>query len=272
MKIHALLIVGLVFTTFPSEAQWLDYPRRTCRARPTAKPNFSAPTPRTPDGKPDLSGLWEPELKGRIGEGSIAIAAGDDPVTPEFLNIGSRLEGGLPYQPWAAQLARKRTREEHGASDPLGNGFPVGIVRLHSYATPRKMIQNPGLLVILYELNSTFRQIFTDGRPLSGDPNPTWNGYSSGKWEGDVLVVKTNGFRDGMWLDSGGSPLGEGAVMTERFHRVDFGRLEIELTVEDLKTYTKPWTVKMIQTIKLDTDLLDKVMMENEKDIKHLVK
>jgi hypothetical protein len=157
-------------------------------------PNLSAPSPRTPDGKPDLSGLWEPELKGRIGEGSIAIAAGDDPVTPEFINIGSRLEGGLPYQPWAAQLARKRTREEHGASDPLGNGFPVGIVRLHSYATPRKMIQNPGLLVILYELNSTFRQIFTDGRPLSADPNPTWNGYSSGKWEGDVLVVKTNGF------------------------------------------------------------------------------
>jgi hypothetical protein len=145
-------------------------------------------------------------------------------------------------------------------------------VRLHSYATPRKMIQNPGLLAILYELNSTFRQIFTDGRPLPSDPNPTWNGYSSGTWEGDVLVVKTNGFRDGMWLDSGGSPLSEGAVITEKFRRVNYGRLEIELTVDDLKTYTKPWTVKMVQTIKLDTDLLDKIMLENEKDIKHLVK
>jgi hypothetical protein len=183
MKSFGLLIVGFVFAMSPIAAQWLDYPTPNVPRTPDGKPNLSAPTPRTADGKPDLSGLWEPELNGRIGEGSIAIAPGDDPVTPEFVNIGSRLEGGLPYQPWAVQLARKRTREEHGANDPLGNGFPVGIVRLHSYATPRKMIQNPGLLVILYELNSTFRQIFTDGRPLSGDPNPTWNGYSSGKWE-----------------------------------------------------------------------------------------
>ena len=154
MKPFALLIVGLAFAISPIAAQWLDYPTPNVPRTPDGKPNLSAPTPRIADGKPDLSGLWEPELNGRIGEGSIAIAPGDDPVTPEFVNIGSRLEGGLPYQPWAVQLARKRTREEHGANDPLGNGFPVGIVRLHSYATPRKMIQNPGLLVILYELNS----------------------------------------------------------------------------------------------------------------------
>jgi len=272
MNLLALLIAGVALTISPVAAQWLDYPTPNVPRTPDGKPDLSAPTPRAADGKPDLSGLWEPELKGRLGEGTIGIAPGDDPVTPEFINIGLRLEGGLPYQPWAAQLARKRTREDKGADDPLGNGFPVGIVRLHSYATPRKMIQNPGLLVILYELNSTFRQIFTDGRTLSRDPNPTWNGYSSGKWEGDALVVETNGFRDGMWLDSGGSPLSEGAVITEKFHRVNFGRLEIELTVNDLKTYTKPWTVKMAQTIKLDTDLLDKIMLENEKDIKHLVK
>ena len=131
MKPFALLIVGLAFAISPIAAQWLDYPT----------PNV----PRAADGKPDLSGLWEPEPNGRIGEGSIAIAPGDDPVTPEFVNIGSRLEGGLPYQPWAVQLARERTREEHGAHDPLGNGFPVGIVRLHSYATPRKMIRTRDL-------------------------------------------------------------------------------------------------------------------------------
>ena len=272
MRLLALWIVGFGFATSPIAAQWINYPTSNVPRTPDGRPNLNAPAPRSADGKPDLSGLWEPELKGRLGEGSIALGPGDDPVTPEFVNIGSRLPGGLPYQPWAVQLARKRTREEHGANDPLGNGFPVGIVRLHSYATPRKMIQNPGLLVILYELNSTFRQIFTDGRPLSSDPNPTWNGYSTGTWEGDVLVVKTNGFRDGIWLDSGGSPLSEGAAITEKFQRVNYGRLEIELTVEDLKTYTKPWTVKMVQTIKLDTDLLDKIMLENEKDIKHLVK
>ena len=188
MKPVALLIAGLAFVISPLAAQWLNYPTPNVPRTPDGKPDLSAPTPRTADGKPNLSGLWEPELKGRLGEGSIAIAQGDDPVTPEFVNIGLRLKGGLPYQPWAAALANKRSREEHGANDPLGNGFPVGIVRLHSYATPRKMIQNPGLLVILYELNSTFRQIFTDGRPLLADPNPTWNGYSTGKWEGDVLV------------------------------------------------------------------------------------
>ena len=145
MKPFALLIVGLAFAISPIAAQGLDYPTPNVPRTPDGKRNLSAPTPRTADGKPDLSGLWEPEPNGRIGEGSIAIAPGDDPVTPEFVNIGSRLEGGLPYQPWAVQLARERTREEHGAHDPLGNGFPVGIVRLHSYATPRKMIRTRDL-------------------------------------------------------------------------------------------------------------------------------
>jgi hypothetical protein len=137
MKLLVLLIAGLAFAISPIAAQWLVYPTPNVPRTLDGEPNLSAPTPRTADGKPDLSGLWEPELNGRIGEGTIAIAPGDDPVTPEFINIGSRLEGGLPYQPWAAQLAKKRTREELGAHDPLGNGFPVGLVRLHSYATPR---------------------------------------------------------------------------------------------------------------------------------------
>ena len=133
------------------------------------------------------------------------------------------------------------------------------------------MIQIPGLLVILNELNASYRQIFTDGRPLPIDPNPAWNGYSTGKWDGEVLVVQTSGFRDGTWLDARGNPLTDAATITERFRRVNFGRLQIEITVDDPKAYTKPWTITLNQEIRLNTDLLDKIMKENEKDLQHLI-
>jgi hypothetical protein len=191
------------------------------------------------------------------------------PTRREFGNIAAYLPGGLPYQPSTAALIKTRSTEGR-IHDPISNGLPIGLVRLHTYPEPRKMIQIPGLLVILNEPNASFRQIFTDGRPLLADPNPTWNGYSTGKWDGDVLVVQTNGFREGTWLDSAGNPLTEAAKITERFRRLNFGQLEIELTVDDPKAYTKPWTVKLNQTIRLNTDLLDYVV-ENEKDLQHII-
>ena len=174
----------------------------------------------------------------------------------------------MPYQPWAAELVKTR-RAELRLRDPLSYCLPVGPVRLHTWSTPKKVIQTPGLLVILNELNASYRQIFTDGRPLPRDPNPSWNGYSSGKWEGDTLVVQTSGFRDGLWLDSTGNPMTDGARMTERFRRLNFGRMEIEITLDDPKAYTKPWTITLNHTIKLDTDLLDFICAENEKDTAH---
>jgi len=144
-------------------------------------------------------------------------------------------------------------------------------VRLHTFNSPKKIIQTPGLVVILSEYNGSYRQIFTDGRPLPLDPNPSWNGYSSGHWEGDVLVVETNGFRESLWLDNTGDPLTNAARITERFRRVNFGQLEIDLTVNDPKAYTKPWTVTLHQTIVLNTELLDYICLENEKDVKHFV-
>jgi hypothetical protein len=129
----------------------------------------------------------------------------------------------------------------------------------------------PGLVVILTERNASYRQIFTDGRPLPEDPQPSWNGYSTGKWEDDTLVVQTAGLRDGMWLDRSGSPLTDAAKLTERFRRVNYGNLEIEVTVNDTKAYTKPWTVKVHESVVLNTELIDYICNENEKDLKHLV-
>jgi hypothetical protein len=155
--------------------------------------------------------------------------------------------------------------------DPTSFCLPIGIVRLHTMALLKKIVQTPGLLVILNEHNATYRQIFTDGRPLPLDPNPSWVGYSTGRWDGDTLVVQSTGFRDGLWLDANGSPLTEGARITEKFRRVSYGQLQIDVTVDDLKAYSAPWTVRLNQFLALDTDLVDYICHENEKDLPHLV-
>jgi hypothetical protein len=266
LHVAVLIAVGCAVLPAPLAAQWLNYPTAGVPRTAGGKANLSAPAPRTADGKPDLSGLWEMDRKGLTAPAGL----GCEPVNPEFINIGSRLEGGLPYQPWAAQLIKTRSTEGR-IHDPISNGLPIGLVRLHILPTLRKMIQIPGQLVVMNEYNASYRQIFTDGRPLLTDPNPTWNGYSTGKWDGDVLVVQSNGFRDGLWLDTAGSPLTEAAKITERFHRMNFGQLEVAITVDDPKAYTKPWTITLNQTIRLDTDLLDLIVNENEKDLRHIV-
>jgi hypothetical protein len=265
LLVHGMLAFGL--SSFPLAGQWLDYPTPNVPRTPDGKPNLSAACPRTSDGKPDLSGLWRME---RNRPTSTELAPGCEPVSQEFINIGWSLKEGLPYQPWAAELVKTR-RAEQRINDPLSHCLPVGIVREHTFPTYKKIIQAPGLLITLSEHNASYRQVFTDGRPLPVDPNPSWNGSSSGAWEGDTLVVHSNGFRDGLWLDTTGNPLTEAAKITERFRRPNFGNLEIEVTVDDPKAYTKPWTVKLNQTIALDTDLLDFVCNENEKDLRHLV-
>src|SRR6266852_4692249 len=257
MRTAAAIIVFVI--SAPLSAQWLNYPTPGIPRLPDGKPNLAAPAPRTPDGKPDLAGIWglscpvaNAVVGGFAGQPTVFCAT-EVAIPPEFGNIGQALKDGLPYQPWAAELV-KRTRANNRPNDPLTHCLPTGVVRLHVFPLFRKVIQFPGLLVILNELNATYRQIFTDGRPLPADPNPSWNGYSTGKWEGDTLVVQTTGFRDGLWLDTADSPLTDAARITERFRRVNYGNLEIAVTVDDLKAYTKPWTVKLNLTIKLDTD------------------
>lgn len=260
----------------PLSAQWLNYPTPGIPRLPDGKPNRAAPAPRTPDGKPDLSGIWglpcpvgNAEAVGAfLGQANVYCAT-EVAIPPEFTDIGHSLKGGLPYQPWAAELVKK-TRAAGRPDDPMSACFPPGLIRLDVFPLFRKMIQVPGLLVILNEQNAAYRQIFTDGRPLPSDPNPSWNGYSTGKWEGDTLVVETAGFRDGLWLDTGHSPLTDAARVTERFRRVNYGTLEIGITVDDPKAYTRPWTIKLTQIIAPDTELMDYICRENEKDVRHM--
>ena len=148
---------------------------------------------------------------------------------------------------------------------------PAGALRLLTFPPPRKVLQLPGVVVILSERDVTYRQIFTDGRPLPTDPTPSFNGYSTGRWINDTLVVETNGLRDGMWLDRKGSPMTDRARITEKFRRVNYGRLEVEVTVNDPKAYTEPWTVTLAQKIMVDTDLLEYYCNDNEKDRTHLI-
>jgi hypothetical protein len=272
---RAAVAVIVCAISSPLAAQWLNYRTPGIPRLPDGKPNLTAPTPRTSDGKPDLSGIWGlPCPVGTNAAGGFdglptVYCSTEVAISPEFANIGQSIKDGLPYQPWAAELVKK-TREANRPNDPMTRCLPPGIVRLAVFPLFRKMVQVPGLLVTLNEQNASYRQIFTDGRPLPIDPNPSWNGYSSGKWEGDTLVVETTGFRNGLWLDTGGSPLTDAARVTERFRRVNYGTLEIELAIDDPGAYTKPWTIKVTQIIAPDTELLDYICLENERDVQHL--
>ena len=172
-------------------------------------------------------------------------------------------------QPWAAALYKERLLND-GKDRPSGKCLPHSVTDFDAHHMPKKVIQTPGLLVLLFESFHSFRQIYTDGRPLPKDPEPGWFGYSSGKWEGETLVVETTGINEKTWLDDGGHPHTDALHVTERFRRPNFGHMEVQVTIDDPKAYTKPWTVKLPWEYVADSDLLDWVC-ENEKDFQHLV-
>jgi len=165
-------------------------------------------------------------------------------------------------------LVKQRTGKQD--QDPNVRCMPRDAPRIWTDDYYKRLIQTPERLIILTERNMQYRQIFTDGRPLPQDPNPTWNGYSTGKWEGDTLVIQTTGFRDDLWLDANGNPLTSAAKMTEKLRRPNYGTLEIEITIDDSTVYTAPWTVKLTQPLVLDSELLDYYCLENEKDFAHM--
>jgi hypothetical protein len=263
-------VVGVLFTV-PLSAQWFHYPTTGVPRLANGKPNLTAATPKTPDGKPDLSGVW---LISNALPCPKDLRDGDDciekiPLSHEAVDFGSSVPGGLPYQPWAAALVKQRVADL-SKDDPHARCMPPNFPRAVAFPHHQKFIQIPGLLVILDEFNASYRQIFTDARPFPEDPQPSWNGYSSGKWEGDTLLVESIGFRDDLWLDMRGNPMTSAAKVTERFRRPNYGNLEIEVTVNDPKAYTKPWTVELKEAIQIDTELADEICLENEKSVQHM--
>jgi hypothetical protein len=256
------------------------------------KPDFNAPPTRTADGKPNLSGVWGALPPPRAAAPLGAPVAAAAPVTPPvggtpappvaapgppagpsgsvFGNIGAQIPGGPPYQPWAEELVKQRMAD-NSKDNPDAHCLPMGVMQMTSHPFPRKIIQTPAEVVMIYEASgTTVREIFLDGRPLPpADAQPWWNGYSIGRWEGDTLVVETTGFLDDGWLDVRGSPLTSAGKLIERYRRPTYGSLEIEVTIDDPKAYTKPFTAKVNNRLLVDSQLIEFVCLD--KDATHYV-
>jgi hypothetical protein len=257
----------------PLNAQWLNYPTPGIARTRDGKPNLSAATPRGPDRRPVLSGLWvnEPAPAGLSAQliPEATNGAGEEPLSQYFINIFSDFRpGDEPLQPAAAAALRERAAAFSRIS-PISHCLPEGMPLVEMAPAPYKIVQNTGVTVMLYERDTTYRQIHTDGRKLPLDPSPTWLGYSVGRWDGDTLVVESNGFNDRGWLDARGHTHSESLHLTERFHRVNFGNMTVDLTFDDPKTYTRPFTVRLKQHLMPDSDLLESFCAENEKDAAH---
>jgi hypothetical protein len=245
-------VLAAVFALFilPASAngQWLNYKTPGIPRTPDGKPDLAAPAPKMPDGKPDLSGIWQANSGGYT------------------VNVASDLKPG-EVRPWAEALYQQR--KENLSKDNPGIRCLPGIsaeLSLGMY----KILQTPGVIGLVGE-NGAFRQILTDGRPLPTDPQPTWQGYSVGHWDGDTLVVESAGFNDQTWLDFEGHPHSMELHVTERYRRMDFGHMELKMTFDDPKAYARPWTISFNAELTPDTELLEYVCNENERDVQHIV-
>jgi hypothetical protein len=249
MKIPLLALLVSLTGVSQLSAQWLSHPTPGLPRTQDGRPDLSSPAPRTPDGKPDLSGIW------RL-----------DGLRYTFNIFGTQK---VEMMPWARELHAKRALS-FAKDSPETNCLPAGPRAGLFGMAPVKFVQTPGLLLILHE-DAPTRQVFIDGRQLPEDPNPTWMGYSVGRWENDTLVVESAGFNDRTWLDLSGRPHTEALRVTERFRRLDVGRMRLDMTFDDPKTYTRPWTITVDVQLFPDTELLENVCSENEKDRHRLV-
>jgi hypothetical protein len=237
----AASVLTLVATT---SAQWLTQPTAGIPRLPDGKPNLSAAAPRSADGKPDLSGLWH--------------------AGPKW---DTDLKEADVHQ-WAQEQARQRLANPAALSWSVLCLPPGPMV---TFSGPLRIIQTPQIVAVLYEVPNNFRQIFLDGRSLPKDPNPTWQGYSVGRWDGETFVVESNGFNDKSWIGRPGFPHTEALRMTERYRRRDFGHMDVQVTFDDPKTFARPWTATTELLYDADTELLEFVCSENEKSVLHFV-
>jgi hypothetical protein len=259
MRIHdiaawrgGIFVLALMSATAgTAAAQWLSVPVPGTPRTADGKPNLNAPTPKDAGGKPDLSGIWRADTM-RYNE--------------NLLPPGTQ----APMLPWAAELYKHRV-DTHGYDRPMTFCMPHGVPDAMTVAgLPFKILQMPGETVVLFEEFHKYRQIHTDGRKLPVDPDPAWYGYSVGRWEGDTFVVETSGFKEGSWLDNGGHPHTEALRTTERFRRINFGRMDLQVTIEDAKAYSRPWTSDTLHfLLQPDTELLEH-LCENNRDLTSL--
>ena len=263
-----VVAAAFVVTTSPLLfAQWPKFTPSNAPKLADGRLDMAGPPPRTADGKVDLSGVWETN-QGRRGGGPAAIAAeGTGELPPSgsiFGNVGDQVPGGAPYQPWAAELVKKRMAD-NSKDNPDAHCLPMGVMQMTSHPYPKKIIQTPNVVVLIYEgSGTTVREVFLDGRtlPKAADVEPWWNGYSVGRWEGDTLVVETTGFMDDGWLDVRGSPFTSAGRLIERFRRPTYGSLAIEVTMDDPKAYTRPFTATVNNHLLPDTQLIEFVCID----------
>jgi len=259
-----LMMAALLLPVGPARAQWLKYPTPGIPRLSDGKPNLSGPAPRGPDGKADLSGIWAVEC---------GVYGRDACFTQSlFFDLAKDLKPeDVQMTPWASAIQAQRESRDH-VDDPYGYCLPPGVPRIDYSGGAFKVLHTPGVTAFLYEtlVGMIFRQVFTDGRPLPPPSEPTWLGYSVGRWDGDTFVVDTNGLKDGGWLDTKkGRPHSDALRVTERFRRTDFGRMELTLTINDPKAYLKPWTVKTTLNLLPDTELLEAFCDSHEKTMEH---
>jgi len=248
----AALFAAFSILSGPLRGQWTKIPSDGI-PRKNGKPDLSAPAPRLPDGKPDLSGIWEPSANKYLRD----IAA------------DLKVEN-VPFQPWAKTLYDQRTDGSHSKEDPDANCLPQGVPKIDAAPAPWKIVQSPRLIVIVYEAFNLWRQVFLDGRELAKDVNPTWLGYSTGKWDGDTLIVNTKGFNGKLWLDQLGMPSTDALHVIERLRRKDFGHMDVRITIDDPKAFTKSWDVTEEVHLLPETELLEFICNENNRDVEHL--
>jgi hypothetical protein len=271
MKLAPALVLACTLSVTLA-AQWPPYTRPDVPRRADGAVDLDAPPPRLPNGRPDFSGVWESRIPTPTRFGAPALPSlGDGPPVATFVDVERAFTGGLPLTPWARDLKSARMAA-NSQDNPDAHCLPMGFLQMHTHSQPRRAIHTKDEIVILYEANYGQRSIFTDGRPLpDGDPQPWWDGYSVGRWDGDELVVDTVGFRGDGWLDVNGTPFTEELRLTERVRRVTYGRLEIDLTIDDPKAYTQPWTIRVNWRLSPDDSLIEFICNENERSSQHYV-
>ena len=261
-----LALSVLCATPTPSSAQWPDLKTAGIPRTPSGAPDLKAPAPRASDGKPDFSGMWFANVPAKdYCKEKDCIQ--EERMAREQINLGIKRKEGLPYTEWSKQQMVKR-RADGGRDDPHTHCMPPNFPRAWTLPQYIKIVQTPTLMVVLHEFNAAYREVFLDGRALPENPNSTWNGYSTAHWDGDTLVIETNGIRDDMWLDIQGSPVTESAHVTERLKRINFGVMQIEIAVNDPKAYTKPWSVTIEMAVQADTNMLEEICLDDEQDVK----